>query len=348
MKETKLVFLTIFSLFFLLSACKFQKEEQVGGRNYQGVFLSIPYEIDIVGDTSDLQSQIDSILQPFEVIFNLNDPKSTCSLINQFKNTDSTFIFKDSTLIFGIVFDLMKDMHSKSNNLYDPTLTPLKLEWMKLMMTGIQGVEPNLDSLYEFVGYDGAKIDLLEIYNEEGTYSHSIIRKKSGSVQLDLTNLARAYAFDVLSDYFNDLEIDQFKIHSGNSTICYGTVVPELNLVDLGFGDEGSKQQINLVNRAFCFKDAKDKQGLIDVSYGYPVSNEMVYVGVSAKKLFESEVFSETFMIMGIEPSFQWYEYNAESDVQSFMLFKKDAELSYASTEGFVDFMVKQDTLTVK
>ncbi|MEZ4798386.1 MAG: FAD:protein FMN transferase [Flavobacteriales bacterium] len=348
MKETKLVFLTIFALFFLFSACKFQKEPEVGGRNYQGIFLSMPYEIDVVGDTSNLQSQIDSVLEPFELIFNLNNPKSVCSRLNNFDRTDSAFVFKDSTLIFGIVFDLMKDMHTRSNNLYDPTLTPLKLEWMKAMMTGIQGVEPNLDSLYEFVGYDGAKIDLLEVYDETGKYSHSVIRKKTGSVNLDLTNLARAYALDALSDYLNDLEVEQFKIHSGNNTICYGTLVPELNLVNLGIGEEGDQQQIKLVNRAFSFKDSKDKQGMLDVSYGYPVSNEMVYVGVSARKLFEAEVFSETFMIMGIEPSYQWYEYNSESDVQSFMLFMKDSDISYASTEGFVQFMVQQDSLTVK
>lgn len=345
MKKTKLVYLTFFLLFFLIIACKERKENPVVGRTYAGVLFSAPYNIEVVGDSTDYQPQIDSIFYIFHQLFDTNSPQSIVSQFNAFTNVDSTFIFRDSSLVFGIVYDLMRDMHQKTNQLYDPTLNPLKREWMKIRMIGVASLEPNLDSLYEFVGYDGAKVDLLEVFDDKGVYERSILRKKKPQTEIDLTSLARAYALDMIGDFFNEKNIPQYRIECGNSTICKGLLVEDLNHVRLGVGTETSDQELNLINRSFSFKTSEDKQFLIDISYGYPVANEMAYVGVSGKTLVESEVFSEVFMIMGIEASAAWYEGHADSDIQSFMLFKQDSVLSYASTEAFQQLLITPDTL---
>jgi hypothetical protein len=52
-------------------------------------------------------------------------------------------------------------------------------------------------------------------------------------------------------------------------------------------------------------------------------------------------VFSEAFMVMGVEGIGKFYEANSESDIQSLVYFMKtDSERASASTENFNKMMV--------
>jgi thiamine biosynthesis lipoprotein ApbE len=84
---------------------------------------------------------------------------------------------------------------------------------------------------------------------------------------------------------------------------------------------------------------------MIDPTYGYPVSNEMVLVAIAASSLLEAEVFSEAFMIMGLDRASDYYTKNEDSKIQSFMLYEKDEQLQSASTEGFDRIMLQNDSL---
>jgi thiamine biosynthesis lipoprotein ApbE len=84
---------------------------------------------------------------------------------------------------------------------------------------------------------------------------------------------------------------------------------------------------------------------MIDPTYGYPVSNEMVLVSIVAPTLVEAEVFSEAFMIMGLDRAAEYYTNNENSKVQSFMLYEKDEQLQSASTEGLDQIMLHNDSL---
>jgi thiamine biosynthesis lipoprotein ApbE len=88
---------------------------------------------------------------------------------------------------------------------------------------------------------------------------------------------------------------------------------------------------------------------MLDPTYGYPPDNEFVFVGVSAPTMWQSEVFAETFMIMGLNQASQWYdvEDNMNSDIQSFTLIKRDDAITSASTEGFDAMIVPADTTIV-
>jgi hypothetical protein len=62
---------------------------------------------------------------------------------------------------------------------------------------------------------------------------------------------------------------------------------------------------------------------------------------ISAKTVVESYVFSEAFMVMGVEGIGKFYEANSESDIQSLVYFMKtDSERASASTENFNKMMV--------
>jgi thiamine biosynthesis lipoprotein ApbE len=326
-----------------LFACG-KKAKSIPAREYSAYYFSEVYHIEVVGDSTNYGPAIDSILGQFEHAFNLLDPNSTLSQYNYYQKTDSAFVFQDSTHAFGLVYDLARDLNRRSLQYYDPTTDPLKEAWM-IANFKKDGSEPNLDSLFEFVGFDGAKMDLNEVEGDHHVYLKSQLRKADKRLRANFTNLAIAYGLDQVAAYLTEKNVPQFHITHQNRVINGGTGIDSLNIVSLGISGTEEDQRIRLYNRAFASKGLQDKLLMIDVTYGYPVDNEMIYSGVSAKTLVESEIFSEAFMIMGYEAVGRWYEENANSDVQSFLVFKQGDELKPAYTEAFMDMMIAPDSL---
>jgi thiamine biosynthesis lipoprotein ApbE len=348
---TRMYWIFVFAaggLLFVHTGCK-PKPKPFVGRYYDGQFFGENYSIDVVGDSTNYQKSIDSILFLFDGLFSLANPNSVLSQYNAYGNKDKSFELNDSSGMFGVVFDIMRDVSLKSQRFYDPTTNPVKRAWMGIQLNGM-GVEPNLDSLYEFVGFDGAKMDLIESSSDGYTTSRYFIRKTDPRLEADFTALASSYAWDQVAEFFQKKNVPQFKITYGNRILTNGVYVDSLNVIRLGLDEETGGQQIRVINRAYAFKTAKDKAQMIDPTYGYPPDNEFVFVGVSAPTMWQSEVFAETFMIMGLNQASQWYEQedNLNSDIQSFTLIRREDKLSSASTEGFDAMLIPADTTTIE
>jgi len=319
------------------------------GRYYTGVLFGKPYSIDVVGDSTDYRFSIDSVVHVYESLFNTLDPNSLLSLINAYSSRDSMFTFVDSTRAFGLVYDWAKDLHRNTLQYYDPTIAPLKRAWIVTKSRG--ELEPNLDSLYSFVGFDhSAKgaviIDLNELTSDGYTYTKSQIRKRDARIELDFTIMAGAAALDAVGAFFNEKGVSQFRIKYGRSVVCGGKpIVDTLHVASMGIGYDTADQYLRLTGAAYASRTAQDKMGMIDPTYGYPVSNEMVFVGVAAPTLVEAEVFSEAFIIMGLDRASDYYTRNEQSRIESFMLYERDEQLQSASTEGFDRIMLHADSL---
>jgi len=284
------------------------------GRYYTGVLFSKPYSIDVVGDSVDYQESIDSIIRLYEMNFNALDKSSVISRINAFSSRDSVFTFNDSSHVFGLVYDIAKDLHKNTLQYYDPTTDVL--------------------------------IDLNELTKDGYIYSSSQIRKTDPRVELDLTLLAGAAALDAVCSWLNEQNVPQFRIKYGRSVICAGKpLVDTLQVVPTGIGYDTADQYVRFSGAAYAARSSQDKLGMIDPSYGYPVSNEMVYTAVIAPSLVEAEAFSEAFMIMGLERASNYYTENEDSRIESFMLYERDKQLQSASTEGFDRMMLRADSI---
>ena len=342
--------LAIALLAAVFPSCKDKQElKPVIGRYYTGVLFGKPYSVDVVGDSTDYRASMDSIVAVYEAIFNTLDPNSLLSKINAYSSRDSMFTFVDSTHAFGLVFDWAKDLHRYTFQYYDPTITPLKRAWMVTKSRG--ELEPNLDSLYTFIGFDhSAKgeviIDLNELTSDGYSYTKSQIRKTDPRVELDFTTMAGAAALDAVSDYLNARGVGQFRIKYGRSAICGGKpIVDTLHVVPMGIGYDTADQYVRFAGAAYAARTSQEKLGMIDPTYGYPVSNEMVFVSVVAPTLVEAEIFSEAFMIMGLDRAGDYYTQNEQSRIESFMLYEREEQLQSASTEGFDRIMLHADSL---
>jgi len=350
MRIALLTLICIGLLSILLPACKSKPDNvPMSGRYYTGVLFGKPYSIDVVGDTSEYRSSIDSIVAVYESLFNTLDPKSLLSQINAYSSNDTLFTFIDSTRAFGLVYDWSRDLHRNTMQYFDPTVAPLKRAWLVTKSKG--GLEPNLDSLYEFVGFDHSSkgevtIDLNELTTDGYTYSKTQIRKTDPRVELDFTTMAAAAALDAIGVFFADKGVGQYRIKYGRSVICGGKpLVDTLHVAPMGIGYDSSDQFIRLTGLAYAARTSQEKLAMIDPTYGYPVSNEMVFVGVAAPTLVEAEVFSEAFMIMGLDRATDYYTKNEESRIESFMFYERDDQLQSASTEGFDLIMLHADSL---
>ena len=337
-------------LVLVFAACTSKpKEVPVTGRYYAGILLGKPYSIDVVGDSTDYRASLDSILLIYESLFNAQDSNSVIAKINAYSDSKQLFSFIDSTHVFGLVYDGLRDLHRYTMQYYDPTTAPLKRAWLLSKSKG--ELEPNIDSLFEFIGFERSSkgdvlIDLNELTTDGYQYEKSVVRKTDPRVELDFSTVAAAAALDAIGSFLKERGVGQFRISLGQSVICGGNaIVDTLQIIPMGIGYDTADQYIRLTSGAYAVRTAQDKLGMIDPTYGYPVSNEMVLVSIVAPTLVEAEVFSEAFMIMGLDRAAEYYTNNENSKVQSFMLYEKDEQLQSASTEGFDQIMLHNDSL---
>ncbi|MFN0031218.1 MAG: FAD:protein FMN transferase [Flavobacteriales bacterium] len=331
----------------LCAACSNSSQSKpLTGRTYSGLLFGKPYQIECIGDSADCTAQIDSIMAAYENCFSLALPGSLLSRYNAFQRTDTVFAFVDSTRAFGVVYDMASDFNRLSMHYFDPTTNPMKRHWAIAHFN--QLTEPNLDSLFLFIGFDGSKMDLNERYDDSGAYRISELRKADPRIEADFTELAAAVALDHIGELLLEKKLLQFNIKYEHCVLNHGMAIDSLNSVSMGLATEEADQQVRIVNRAFCYKTTKDKAAMIDVTYGYPVQNEMAYTGVSARRLSESVVFAEAFMIMGIEKIAEFYTANPESDIQSFVFHQQDDMMVSSSTEGFDEMLLVADSTTAK
>ena len=73
----------------------------------------------------------------------------------------------------------------------------------------------------------------------------------------------------------------------------------------------------------------------------------MIYVEV-LNLTMAAEVFAEAFMTMDLDKASEYYEQNEYSKIESFVFYTKNKELSNASTEGFDNLLISEDSIRVK
>lgn len=329
MNLSRLVAALLFILILVCSACT-DKPQPIIGRNYTGVLFGKPYTIDVIGDSTDYQPQFDAIINNFQKLFDSNNPESTISQFNQLSKEARSLNFKDTSLVFPIVFDLAKELNKRTMKYYDPTVMPLKREWMVAKMAGVTA---NLDSLFQFVGFDG-KIDMIEVQDS------IFLRKEDNRTELDFTDLAQALALDHIADFLREKGVLQFKITNERDVIAHGMEIDDLTIIPMGVTSDTTDLKIRLMQSAFTYSNVQDKMSMVDAVYGYPVENEMAYVGVIAPTLAEAKIFSRAFMVMGVEKAAEYYEANEDSKIHSYMFYKDGELLRNASTNGFDNSIV--------
>ena len=342
-KNASILFFAILLFGILFHSCKNKNSTgaPIIGKEYNREFLGMKYIINVVGDTTDYTLAFDSIENSIKMHVDGSNPESTVIQYNTSAGTNGYFEFVDRNKMMGTIVSLASDMSKKANGFWDFTISPAQLAWLPQILSP-SPKNPNLDSIMAFSGMSVVLVDVMGP-GENGGGEVSKIRKINSKVELDLQKIGSALVLDRIIEYLKtkSKNITQATVKSESWHSGFGTSVDSLNVLDMTMAGQNTGNMLRVVNRAYATFDSRNKVTLLDPKTLLPVFNEMYQSYISAKTVVESYVFSEAFMVMGVEGIGKFYEANSESDIQSLVYFMKtDSERASASTENFNKMMV--------
>lgn len=190
-----------------LSACDTPKMEY---QSLQGEMIGTTYHITAelkVGSMGELErraEQLDSRLKREMSIFN---PESQLSKINRGESDLTTLWIEQNIRLADSISKL-------SGGVYDITVAPLVEAWGfgggRNALKGDDIDTPNIDSLLEFVGYEGISI-------EDG---HII--KRDRRMQVDLNSIAKGFAVDRLAEIVAEMGATNYIVDIGGELFVKG------------------------------------------------------------------------------------------------------------------------------
>jgi thiamine biosynthesis lipoprotein len=240
---------------------------------------------------------------------------SLLSLVNQAINTyDSTSeISRFNKHPQGIPFELpflyellkrSKEIHVDSKGAFDPTVLPLVNAWGFGPQKFNSSVEPNVDSLMRFVGFD--KIEFTETH----------VKKSIPYVQLDMGGIGQGYGADVIFNFLRSKGVQHMLVELGGEGIACGKNLEKDRPWRIGIIDPNStrenqffKAYATLCDKAFTtsgnyfnYKVINNRKfgHTIDPDSGYPVQHELLSVSLFADDCTTADGWATAFMVMGL------------------------------------------------
>ena len=324
MKYISIVFITI----FFISCKKEIKKTKLNGPVF-GTSYSIQYYSDI---KEGLQSEIDSL---FYVINKSMSTYQINSDISKLNRNESNLV--DSH--FSKVFDASKEIYKQTEGAFDPTIGNLVNAWD----FGPEGNIKNLDSL-KIVSL------MLSVGLDKVQRDGNKIIKQNPNTFIDFNAIAKGYGVDVISDFLESKNIENYIVEIGGEIRTKGNNVESTRPWKVGVemphfdGTQSVMRAISLKNEAMATsgtyrKFKTDENGnryshIIDTKTGYPSKTNLLSISVIASNCMTADAYATAFKAMGIEKVTAFLESHKELKV--FLIFENDEkELETLSLNGF-------------
>lgn len=318
----------------MLFSCEENKKlGSVLGREYVGSLFGKQYKIEVIGDSTDYQKEIDQVLIGLQKQFSLVDSNSTLFKINYSKEVNTPIIIDDPEHYFVQFYRLMEELNLQTNGRFDPSA--IGFERIAAFMTSDPDFEPNFSEFEGAVGFGPQTLELQEV----GT-SVSII-KHHRNVEWEVTDAVACWAMDLLVKKLQVHGYSAIKVTMSGKYLVWGEGPGDFNVVPMGFTGQMEDPHVRLKNRALCFKSAMNKKAYIDIKTKKLIDNDFQWVSISAPSMLASEVFSKAMMCMNLDEVAAWYEANGNSDIQSFIVYGTQNKLDRAATKEFDSMILK-------
>ena len=323
----------LLSFVFLIS-CKMDPEQVIKNSNVGGA-LGTSYSIIYLSDKElDYQREIDSVFSAMNQSLSTYIPTSDISEINR-GNTDITVDH-----MFREVFDLSKEIHSKTDGYFDPTVGALVNAWgfgpgKKVLMDSTK-----VDSIMGFVGLD--KVQLNE--------NNKIVKEQS-NIYIDFNAIAKGYAIDRLAKMMDEKGIDDYLLEVGGELVAKGINKIKQKPWVVGIDDpqveEGRRLKIliELQDKALASSGnyrkfridsitGKKYVHTIDPKTGYTKNANTLGVTVLANSCAVADAYATAFMAMDFNKTMDFLSYQKELEAYVIYL-DKDGQTKEFMTEGF-------------
>lgn len=328
-------FFSALSLAVLFISCGGKKNVDAPvGRIYERNFLGTAYTIEAVGDSTDFSKALDSIEYAYRMHLNLDDPRSTFAQFND-ADTSGIEVLDKNNLLERLLTQANKWV-VRTNGAWDYTISSAQVAWIPYFFDKASQA-PNVAELGEYCGSGKAGIRFKNHFNQDGAKSIQL-KKAKKEARINLNRVGTAMMLDDMLDYLHkhSSKMNQAAIKTSEWYVGFGSASDSLCTLELLSGGVHTENFIRVHNRAFATLDARNKETYISPRTLSPLFNEIYQTYVSAKTLEESVVFTEAFLVMGVQEMGEWYAQNEDSDVQSLVYYVDGADnRTSASTENF-------------
>lgn len=322
--------LVIFCCLGLLLSCK-----KDGNTNIKivgsafGTSYSVLYHYD---KNINFEKQFDSI---FHVINKSMSTYQTNSIISKINRSESVLLDEH----FIKVFDAAKDVHKKTEGVFDPTIGILVNAWD----FGPEGEIKDLDSLKINELMQSVDFDKVSRFEDRLT-------KQDKSTFLDFNAIAKGYAVDVISEFLESKNINNYLVEIGGEIRGKGISIDKQSPWKIGVENPNfdgtqsilkaiSLQDASMATSGTYRKYKVDAEGnryahIIDPKTGYPSKTNLLSVSVIADDCMTADAYATAFKAMGIETVKDFLKEHPE--LKAFLIFENEKnELETLSLNGF-------------
>ena len=305
-KLNKIGFLFLLSCLILVSSCS--KMKTIDGFT-QGTTYHIVFEQGSIIEALNRinKGQVDSLLADFDLSLSSYHPNSIISRIN--RNEPSVLLDDHFIEVFNCSFEVF----NATDGIFDITVGPLVNAWGFGFTERSRVDSALIDSLLQFVGMN--MISLRE---------NKLVREREG-MMLDMNAIAQGYAVDVLAEFFDAENIENYLVEIGGEVRCSGKNRFGLDWrigidkpID-GLQLPGAQMQaiVQISGRSLAtsgnYRRFYEEDGIkyshtIDPFTGYPVQHGLLSATVVASDCMRADAYATAFMVMGYEKARSFLE----------------------------------------
>lgn len=345
-KHKTLVLSVIISL-FVLASCQ-ETTDQLTFHEIHGETQGTTYSIIIVEENVTLaKKSIDSLFSAFDASLSTYVPTS---VISQLNNSKDQLTITDETGFFKKCYSLSKDVYSKTNGAFDPSVFPLVKGWgfMSNMETPLSQTE--VDSILAFISFQSEKLHSIRF---DG--SSIELTKKHPSFQLDFNAIAQGLSVDVVDDFLKTKGYKNYYIEIGGELIVrghnregekwkIGVDAPKENLDErelnavLSVSNKAIATSGNY--RKFYEVDGVKYAHTLDPTTGFPVQHSLLSVTVIANDAARADAYATAFMVMGADKTLAFVKSHPKEQLEVYLLYANDqGEILSRMSDGFSGFI---------
>ncbi len=290
------------ALLLILAGCSGRREIKFAGKT-----MGTTYHLTIVGSyftaAAPLQKAVDERLEAINASMSTYRPDSEISRFNQMPHTDPPFPISNA---FHEVMQLSRKLFEMTHGAWDGTLDPLIDLWGFGRTQRSDDRVPTAEEIQTLLPSVG--------FHHIVIHSDGHLSKRQASVSLDLASVAKGYAVDVIASLISDKGFANYLVEIGGEVYAAGVRIDGqpwrigINKPEAGAPFDQIYHIVNLQDRAFAtsgdYRNFFEIEGqryahIIDPRTGYPVSNGVVSVSVTADTCALADGLATALMVMG-------------------------------------------------
>ena len=305
----------------------------------QGTYYNIAY---YDNQHRNLQQQIDSLLNDFDLTASLWKENSIIRKANRHKDTETNAVF-DSLLRLSL------EMEEYTHGAFNCKIGTL----VNLYGFGFKNrddvTDDQIDSLLNLIHHSECSTSF------SGGNTRILLPE---GVELDFNAIAQGYAVDLLAQMFDRKGIHSYLIDIGGEVIAKGTKpdgTPWTVGIEKPAQNKYSSQEIETAialrdqsvvtsgnYRKYYEKDGVRYSHTIDPATGRPVNHSLLSVSVISHETWYADAMATAFMVMGLDKSLQFIADHPEnSDIQAvFFIYDDHGTYKTHATPAFQSMII--------